>query len=423
MKFSRFASRFTNESGIVRLMDDLGKAMAGQDETLMLGGGNPSHIPGVQQYFRDSLHRLIDNPARFSHVVGNYESPEGNRQFIESLVKLMNKQYGWGITPENVALTIGSQSAFFYLFNMFGGEDETGQHRQVLLPITPEYIGYGDVALTDNLFYSHRPVIEEQGDHFFKYRIDFDDLKVQDNTAAMCVSRPTNPTGNVLTDDEVERLISLAESSAVPLIIDNAYGDPFPNIIFTETSPAWSPNIIYCMSLSKVGLPGARTGIVIANTEIIELIRNMNAIINLAPPNFGAMIAQDLVESGELLRLSQMLIKPYYQQKLEHALDVINREMHDIKYMIHRPEGAIFLWLWFPDLPVTTLQLYQRLKEKHVLVIPGEYFFPGLDNDDWSHKHQCLRVTYSMDTPVVEKGIALIADEIRSIMANGVDQP
>ena len=71
---------------------------------------------------------------------------------------LMNKQYLWGITSKNVALTIGSQSAFFYLFNMFGGEDEQGIHKQILLPITPEYIGYTDVGLCDDLFYAYKPI-------------------------------------------------------------------------------------------------------------------------------------------------------------------------------------------------------------------------------------------------------------------------
>ena len=259
MKFSRFASHFNNEAGIVQLMDDLGNAMAGNSDVLMLGGGNPSHIPGVQQYFRDALHRLIDNPALFSHAIGNYESPQGNRDFINAIVDMMNKQYQWGITANNVALTIGSQSAFFYLFNMLGGKDEQGNHKQIMLPITPEYIGYTDVGLCDDLFYSYKPVIEKLDDRFFKYHVNFEELVVKDNTGALCVSRPTNPTGNVLSDEEIARLMSMADANDVPLIIDNAYGEPFPNIIFTEITPVWNNNIIYCLSLSKVGLPGTRT--------------------------------------------------------------------------------------------------------------------------------------------------------------------
>lgn len=415
MKFSRFASRFSSQSGIVQLMDDLGNAMAGNTDVLMLGGGNPSHIPGVQQYFRDSLHRLIENPALFSHTIGNYELPQGNQQFIHAIVDMMNKEYQWGIKSENIALTIGSQSAFFYLFNMFGGEHEENVFKQILLPITPEYIGYTDVGIHDNLFYSQRPLIEKLDNRNFKYHVDFNDLTVHENTAAMCISRPTNPTGNVLTDEEVSKLIAIANNNDIPLIIDNAYGEPFPNIIFTETTPVWNKNIIYCMSLSKVGLPGTRTGIVIAVPEVIDQVRKMNAVINLATANFGSMIAKDLITSGEILRLSQMLIKPYYQAKVLHAVDLVHKEFEGINYYIHKPEGAIFLWIWFPDLPISSNELYERLKTKGVLVISGTHFFPGLD-EDWEHKNQCIRVTYSMDEQTVEKGIKLIAEEVKSII-------
>ncbi len=415
MNFSKFASRFDSQSGIVQLMDDLGNAMSGNSEALMLGGGNPSHIPGVQQYFRDSLHRLIDNPALFSHAVGNYELPQGNQQFINAIAELMNKQYQWGIKAENIALTIGSQSAFFFLFNMLGGEDQAGIHKQILLPMTPEYIGYSDVGLSDNMFYSYRPLIEKQNNHFFKYHVNFDDMVIRDNTAAMCVSRPTNPTGNVLSDSEVSRLLSMAETHNIPLIIDNAYGEPFPNIIFTETNPIWNENVIYCMSLSKVGLPGTRTGIVIADEAVINLIRNMNAVINLATANFGAMITKDLVSSGEILRLSQLQIKPYYQAKVAHAVEIMHREFDGLDYYIHKPEGAIFLWLWLPGLPISSDKLYERLKEKGVIVISGSHFFPGLE-EDWEHKHQCIRITYSMEESVVEQGIKIIAKELKSIL-------
>jgi len=415
MKFSKFASRFNNQSGIVQLMDDLGNAMAGNTDVLMLGGGNPSHIPGVQQYFRDSLHRLIDNAALFSHAIGNYELPQGNQQFINAIVDMMNEQYQWGIKAENVALTIGSQSAFFFLFNMLGGEDENGVHNQILFPITPEYIGYSDVGLSDDLFYSYRPLIEKLDDHCFKYHVNFDELIVRDNTAAMCVSRPTNPTGNVLSDEEVAKLLSLAELNDIPLIIDNAYGEPFPNIIFTETNPVWNKNIIYCMSLSKVGLPGTRTGIVIADESVINVIRNMNAVINLATANFGAMLAKDLISSGEILRLSQLQIKPYYQDKVTHAVEILHRELEGLDYYIHKPEGAIFLWLWIPGLPITANELYERLKAKGVLVISGSHFFPGLE-EDWEHKHQCIRITYSMDEQIVEQGIKIIAQELRQTL-------
>ena len=48
-------------------------------------------------------------------------------------------------------------------------------------------------------------------------------------------------------------------------------------------------------------------------------------------------------------------------------------------------------------------------------MVSGHYFFPGMEQDDWAHKQQCIRVTYAQDDEVVERGISLIAEEIRRI--------
>ena len=71
----------------------------------------------------------------------------------------------------------------------------------------------------------------------------------------------------------------------------------------------------------------------------------------------------------------------------------------------------MFLWLWFENLPITSLQLYERLKNRGVLVVSGHYFFPGLD-DDWKHRDECLRVTYSQNDEDVYRGIGIIAEEV-----------
>ena len=121
MQFSKFARRYTEHSGIVQLMEDLGEAMAGTGPRLMLGGGNPAHIPELESFFQERMQRLVQNPAEFSHFIGNYDPPKGETRFIEALAGLFRGEYGWDIGPENIVLTAGSQSAFFLLFNMLAG--------------------------------------------------------------------------------------------------------------------------------------------------------------------------------------------------------------------------------------------------------------------------------------------------------------
>ena len=412
MKISRFASRFDTNSGIVQLMEDLGDALSTNKNMLMMGGGNPSHIPEVTQFFHDKMQRVLDRPAEFAHMIGDYESPQGDKPFLEAIANLLNEENGWDISSKNIALTAGSQAGFFLLFNIFGGDCSDGINRQILLPMVPEYIGYSDVGLSDDQFVSRKPDIEKYDDRTFKYHVNFSELTISKNIGAICVSRPTNPTGNVLTDTEVEHLSHLAEKNGIPFIIDNAYGMPFPNIIFSEATSFWNDNTVLCMSLSKIGLPGTRTGIVIANEEIISIIKSMNAVLNLSIGSVGPTLVHDLVSSGEISRLSKTIIKPYYQKKSELAIDLFHHELIGINYYIHKSEGAIFLWLWFPDLPITSEVLYQRLKKRGVLIISGHHFFPGFESD-WQHKNECIRVTYSMDENVIEQGVKIIAEEVK----------
>ena len=227
------------------------------------------------------------------------------------------------------------------------------------------------------MFTANRPTIEHLADHLFKYHVDFDKLTVGDDISAICVSRPTNPTGNVLTDDEVAKLMGLARRHDVPLILDNAYGTPFPHIIFSDATPVWDDNVILCMSLSKLGLPGVRTGIVIANEQIIRGLASVNAIVNLTTGGFGAALTVDMIESGEIISISNDIIRPFYQDKADQAVDLIRRQFAGCEFAIHKPEGAIFLWLWFPGLPISSAQLYQRLKKSRRAGDSGTLLFPG----------------------------------------------
>ena len=80
-------------------------------------------------------------------------------------------------------------------------------------------------------------------------------------------------------------------------------------------------------------------------------------------------------------------------------------------FKIHKPEGAIFLWLWFENLPISSQELYLRLKDRGVLVVPGHNFFPGMDNS-WKHQQECIRVSYAQDGDTVKAGVRLIAEEV-----------
>jgi len=198
----------------------------------------------------------------------------------------------------------------------------------------------------------------------------------------------------------------------VPLIIDAAYGLPFPGIQFTGDGLLWNENVILCLSLSKLGLPATRTGIVVAAEPVVEAITAFNATAALAPTATGPMIVEPLLASGELDALCRDVIRPFYEERSRQAVDWLRDECRGLPLRIHRPEGAFFLWLWFQGLPVSSQELYRRLKARGVLVLSGHHFFPGLE-EPWPHRDECLRINYSQSPESVHAGIRLIAEEAR----------
>jgi len=415
MPYSTFGNKFTQHSGINELMDDLNKGVKGGDDILMLGGGNPATIPSIHQRLTNLMQELLDQ-GKLMDTLGNYDGPQGKDAFINALVELFNELYDWNLSTDNIMLTNGSQNAFFYLFNLLAGDFSQGKKRKILFPLAPEYIGYADASVSEDTFVAVRPKITELPNQQFKYHVDFDALNITDDIGAICVSRPTNPTGNVLTDAEIEKLDKLAKQHNIPLIIDNAYGTPFPNIIFEEVKPHFNLNTILCLSLSKFGLPGARCGIVIANPEVIKAMSNLSGIMALSPGGIGPEIALPLVKSKEIIELSDQVIRPFYKHKSEVAIKLLTEKIHSENFRIHKSEGALFLWLWFKDLPITSHELYQRLKDKGLIVVSGHYFFPGLDQD-WPHTNECIRLNYAQDSEVVERGITILADLVNELYA------
>lgn len=413
MPYSIFGNKFTQHSGITELMDDLNEGVQGGDDILMLGGGNPATIPEIEARLTELMQELLTE-GKLVNTLANYDGPQGKDSFISALAELFNDLYGWELSTENIMLTNGSQNAFFYLFNLLAGNFSDDKKKKILFPLAPEYIGYADASVSENAFLAVRPKITELDDGFFKYNVDFDALEIDDSIGAICVSRPTNPTGNVLTDQEIAKLDQLARENSVPLIIDNAYGTPFPNIIFEEATPFWNDNTILCLSLSKFGLPGARCGIVIANPTIVKAMANLSGIMALSPGGIGPEIALPLIKTKEIIKLSDEVIRPFYKNKAEKAIALLQSKITTKQFKIHKAEGALFLWLWFKDLPISSNELYQKLKDKGLLVVSGHYFFPGLDQD-WQHTQECIRLNYAQDDSVVERGVTILADTINSL--------
>lgn len=393
-------------------MADLGEAVAhGGPDTVMMGGGNPARIPAVEAVWRRRLEEILATSGAMEDMVGSYDAPRGKASFIDAVAGYFRERHGWDIGPEHVVVTAGSQTGCFGLFNLLAGE-KGGSTRRIAFPMVPEYIGYADQVMDEQGLIAFRPQIVRTEDRRFRYEIDFDALRL-DDVGALCLSRPTNPTAKLTSNEELARLGELAQRRGIPLILDNAYGRPFPDITFGDAAlPPWDEHLIYTFSLSKLGLPAVRTGIAIARPDLAARLAAMNAIVGLANGGIGQTLVEPLLRDGTVDELCRTHVRPYYQHRCAQALEWFDAAVPaHLDFAIHEPGGAFFLWLWIPALRTDAREVYLRLKDRGVVVVPGRYFFPGLPGD-WEHRHQCLRISYCQSPEATERGIGIIADEI-----------
>ena len=82
MQFSAFGEKFTQHSGILQLMDDLGDALKSDKPVNMLGGGNPARIAEVNAVFTDVFSKLAAEHA--VENIGNYSNPQGDAALIDA---------------------------------------------------------------------------------------------------------------------------------------------------------------------------------------------------------------------------------------------------------------------------------------------------------------------------------------------------
>lgn len=432
---SIFGEKLSQGSGILDLMNDLGEAVALRPDMLMLGGGNPAAIPEMQELWRESAKSFVADQAAFDKSLVSYDAPQGDPSFLKAFAELFRRRFNLPIDSENVAVVSGAQLGMFCLLNLLAGRTSDGRRKKILIPASPEYVGYADMGVEPDLFVACPAKITYPNPNdltIFKYAVDFDMVERvarEEDVAAILVSRPTNPSGNVLTREELTKLEELAERVGAWLIIDNAYGGPFPGIIEDAAemdSVFWGKRTILSYSLSKIGLPGLRTGILVAPPEIIERISAITAIVGLANGSFGQRITKPLFESGRILDASREIVYPYYHKRRANAVECLRDSLKraGVEAKLHKSEGAFFLWMWLPELKSGSTTLYQQLKERGVLAIPGDNFFYGLDRIQRSEmnpsfdvsRSQMLRISFSAPEQIMERGFRIIAETTAKLL-------
>lgn len=404
MALSFCGANMTRLSGLRSIMDDVAVAQAGTPgaQWRNLGVGNPALIPeAVAMWQALAEEALADD---FTATSCRYGPSRGVSRLVDAIVEYFSSRYGWDLSSENVVVGPGSQMLCFIAAALFAGPGPSGA-KPLILPALPDYAGYQSLCVNGADVKGISPKINFLPGRRFEYLLDHDALSTQSDVGLVLLSSPCNPTGRCVDSDDIKALTDIACARDGLVLIDNAYGEPFPRIAETLVPPVWHEKVINCFSISKAGLPGERLGFAIGDRRHISGMVSFIANTSLHAPQPPQIILARALETGKLDELAVSVIKPYYRARRQ----AVERLLHDIlpesiDWRLHVGQGGMFAWLWINEPWFDDGELYQMLKLKKVIVVPGRHFFTESEAMG-QHGTQCVRISVTPHESEIRAGL------------------
>lgn len=408
---SHLGARMARTSGLRSIMEDVAatRAAGPGERWLNLGVGNPALIPEAVAMWRALAEEALAED--FVSAGCLYGPSRGTTALVDAVVEHFDSTYGWDIGPENVVVGPGSQMLCFIAAALFSGPGERGRTR-VVLPALPDYAGYLGMSLEQDGLGGVGSRIVLEGERRFVYELDHEELARREDLGLLLLSSPCNPTGRSADERDLRALAGIASARGAVMLVDNAYGAPFPQVVEAAAEPLWHPDVINCFSASKAGLPGERVGFAVGPRRHIDAMVSFIANSTLHAPQLIQLVLARALSGGRLAELAASVIRPYYLSRRQAAEKLLAELLPaDVDWRLHTAQGGMFCWLWINEPWFDDLELYHALKERRVVVVPGRHFFPAAAACD-EHATRCVRISVTGEEAVIRDGIAELAEAL-----------
>lgn len=340
------------------------KQEIGEDNVFDFSLGNPS-VPSPS-IVNETLINLINNID--STTLHGYTSAPGDLNVRESIVNYLNKTYNTNLKSEFVYLTVGAAAS---LTSTFNGILNEGDEVITFAPYFPEYKVFvekaGGILKTIKCL-----------EPTFKLDLTTLEKEINENTKAILINSPNNPTGKVISEEELNNLVSILNkkskefSHPIFLISDEPYRELVYDDIKVPYITNYYDNSIVCYSFSKsLSLPGERIGYIIVNPKCIETVMVYKAIAGAArslgyvcaPSLFQYMIPNCLGKTSD--------INIYKENR-----DILYNTLSEYGYNLVKPEGAFYLFM--KSLDEDAMKFSELAKKYELLLVPSDSFgYPG----------------------------------------------
>jgi len=337
-----------------------------------------------------TIRELVDDPAVIEELLTtelNYPQANGIIELREQIATLYP-----GATPDNVLVTVGCAEAnFIALQTVLAPGDEMAM-------MLPNYMQMWGIAHNYGMRLRAFHLREERG-----WAPDLDELNdtVLEKTKLIAVCNPNNPTGYILTEEEMDAIVAAATRVGAWLLADEVYSGA-ERLTDTQTPSFWGcyDKVLAMGSLSKAyGLPGLRIGWVVGPMDTVDEI--------WARHEYTTISATTLSN-----RLAAIALSPQVRPRLiQRARDYIRRgfpildgwlESHQGIFTLVPPQAAAIAFPHY-HLDVNSTRLVERLMhEKSVFIVPGDHF--GMDH--------YLRISFGLPPHYLRAGLDRIHELI-----------
>lgn len=362
---SRKYSKNVNNRSVIRDCFEYSKARAaviGAENVFDFSIGNPSVEP--PECLKDiALEILTQNDPVQVH---GYPSAEGIPSVREAIAKSLNQKYQTNYTFKNIFMTIGAAAAVTCAIKSVTDEN-VGDEIITFAPYFPEYNVYAKTAgVKLNVI---EPDIES-------FQINFEALErtLNENTRAVLINTPNNPSGAVYSPETMQKLAELLEMKqkeyghSIYIISD----EPYREIVFKGFTVPYVPNVydntLVCYSYSKsLSIPGERIGYV-AFTDKCEDAGILLGVL--------AGAARDMAYVG-VPTLYQMVIERCVDKTADLSVyqtnkDILYKGLTDIGYTCVEPGGTFYA---FPRaLEADAGAFCKKAREFELVLVPGDGF-------------------------------------------------
>ncbi|WP_432718588.1 aminotransferase class I/II-fold pyridoxal phosphate-dependent enzyme [Pectinatus frisingensis] len=339
-------------SGIRKFFD----VAASMDDVITLGIGEPDFV--TPWHIRESCVYGLEKGYT------SYSTNKGMLPLRQEIANLYKKNYAIDYNPaEEIIVTVGvSEAVDLALRAILNPGDE------VLIP-EPCYVSYKACVILAG----GKPVpvptkIENE------FRVTAADLEkfVKPATKALLIGYPNNPTGTILTEEELNGLAKFAEKYNLIVLSDEIYGDltygGLEHICFS-TLPGMKDRTILFNGFSKAyAMTGWRLGYAMANPVFIEAMNKIHQYTMLCAPVTAQVAGIEALRNGE--KNMHKMINEYDQRR-----HLIYEGFCRMGLKTFEPKGAFYIFPSIKETGMTSEEFVENLLEReHVAVIPGNAF-------------------------------------------------